>query len=274
MTTSTVHETPAEPSTAALPRRRWRTARHSFALAGRELTKVRRNPGVFLDALVLPIMFLVLFVYLFGGAVSGSSEEYLRYLFPGLVVMTTVMVGLVSTGMNINRDMKKGTFDRFRSMPIARSSPLLGSVLADSLRYVVSLLVLFAVGALMGFRVETNPLSALAACGLAVLLGFAISWGMVLVGVTVKEESLVQTVGFLAIFPLSFGTSMVAPAETMPGWLRTWVDVNPVSHAVEAVRGLLVGGEAAEPAIAALLWSVGLLVVLVPLSAWAYQRRV
>lgn len=272
MTTTDVRR-PTEPSTVRDAAGR-RFARHSLALAGRELVKVRRNPGIFSDALILPIIFLLLFVYLFGGAVSGSSREYLQYLFPGLVVMTTVMVGLVSTGMNINRDMKKGIFDRFRSMPISRAAPLVGSVLADSVRYVVSLLVLFTIGFLMGFRVETDLLSTLAACGLGIVLGFSVSWAMVFIGAAIKEESLVTTIGFLAIFPLSFGTDMVAPTETMPGWLQAWIGVNPVSHAVEAVRGLLLGGPVADAAAATLLWSAGFLVVLVPLSAWAYQRRV
>ncbi|WP_084546558.1 ABC transporter permease [Glycomyces arizonensis] len=253
---------------------RWGLVRHSLALTGRELTKVRRNPGIFLDALFMPVTFLLLFVYLFGGAVSGSTGEYLRYLFPGIMVMSTVLAGLLATGMSINRDIKKGVFDRFRSMPIGRSAPLIGSVVADSARYVVTLVTLFAVGYLMGFRVETDLLSALAACGVAVTLGFSLSWISVFVGVLIKEEAIVQTIAFLGIFPLAFGTSMVAPTETMPGWLRAWIDINPVTHGVEAVRGLLVGGPVAGPVTATLLWSAGFLVVLVPLSVWAYQRRV
>lgn len=254
--------------------RPWGLVRHSFALTGRNLTKVRRNPGIFLDALFMPVMFLLMFVYLFGGAVSGSTGEYLRYLFPGILVMTTVLAGLLSTGLSINRDIKKGVFDRFRSLPIGRSAPLIGSVLSDSARYLVTLVTLFVVGYLMGFRVETGPVETLAACALAVLLGFALSWITVVVGVLIKEEAIVQTVAFLGIFPLAFGTSMVAPTETMPGWLQAWVDLNPVTHAVEAVRGLLLGGPVAEAATATLLWSAGFLVVLVPLSVWAYQRRV
>ncbi|WP_199035091.1 ABC transporter permease [Glycomyces salinus] len=255
-------------------RRPWGLMRHSLALTGRNLTKVRRNPGIFLDALFMPVMFLLMFVYLFGGAVSGSTGEYLRYLFPGILVMTTVLAGLLSTGLSINRDIKKGVFDRFRSLPIGRSAPLIGSVLSDSARYLVTLVTLFAVGFLMGFRVETGPVEALAACALAVLLGFALSWITVVVGVLIKEEAIVQTVAFLGIFPLAFGTSMVAPTDTLPGWLQSWVEINPVTHAVEAVRGLLLGGPVAEAATATVLWSVAFLVVLVPLSVWAYQRRV
>ncbi len=251
-----------------------RTARQIFALAGRNLTKVRRNPGLFLDTLFMPITFLLLFVYLFGGAVAGSSRDYLRYLFPGILVMTTVLAGLTATGLSINRDIKKGIFDRFRSLPIARSAPLLGSVLADSARYLVTLATLFVVSFLMGFRVETEVLAALAACGVAVVLGFALSWVTVLAGVAIKEEAIVQTIAFLGIFPLAFGTTMVAPAATMPGWLRAWIDVNPVTQAVEAVRGLLLGGPVAAPLTATLLWSAALLVVLLPASVAVYRRRV
>lgn len=253
---------------------RTRSARHILALAGRNLTKARRNPGMFLDTIFMPITFLLLFVYLFGGAVAGSSRDYLQYLFPGILVMTTVLAGLTATGLNINRDIKKGVFDRFRSLPIARSAPLLGSVLADSARYLVTLTVLFVVGVLMGFRVEKGVLATLAACGLAVALGFALSWVTVLAGVAIKDEATVQTIAFLGIFPLAFGTTMVAPAATMPGWLRAWIDVNPVTQAVEAVRGLLLGGPVAAPATATLLWAAGFLVVLVPSSVAVYRRRV
>lgn len=251
-----------------------RSARHILALAGRNLTKVRRNPGLFLDTIFMPITFLLLFVYLFGGAVAGSGREYLRYLFPGILVMTTVLAGLTATGLSINRDIKKGIFDRFRSLPIARSVPLLGSVLADSARYLVTLTTLFVAGLLMGFRVETGVEATLAACGLAVAFGFALSWVTVLAGVVIREEAIVQTIAFLGIFPLAFGTTMVAPAATMPRWLRAWIDVNPVTQAVEAVRGLLLGGSVAAPATATLLWTAGLLLILVPLSLAAYRRRV
>ncbi|WP_240809544.1 ABC transporter permease [Actinomadura sp. WMMA1423] len=254
-------------------RTRRRPVRQSLLLAGRSLTKTRRNPGVLSDALFMPIVFLLLFVYLFGGAVSGSTHAYLQYVFPGVLVMTMLLAGMLATGLNINTDIRKGVFDRFRSLPIARSAPLLGIVLGDLVRYVLAAAVLFATGYLMGFRVQTDPVSALAAVGLATALGFSLGWLNVLIGVLVREAAVVQSVAFLGIFPLAFGTDMVAPADTLPGWLRTWVEVNPVGDAVEAARGLLLGGPVAHPAAMTLLWSAGFLAVFGPLAGYAYRRR-
>jgi oleandomycin transport system permease protein len=250
----------------------WRLVRHSLVLAGRNLTKTRRNPGELLDAVILPVVFLLMFVYLVGGAVSGSRDEYLQYLFPGILMMTTVLAGLLATGLNINVDIKKGVFDRFRSMPISRSAPLIGSVLADAVRYVVAVAVVFVVGYAMGFRVDTDLLSTLAAAALGIVLGFCLSWMTVLIGVTIKKETVVTSVAFLGIFPLAFGTDMVAPMDTLPGWLQAWAGVNPMTHAMDASRGLLLGGPVADAAIATLLWSAGFLVVFGSLALRAYRR--
>lgn len=267
--------TPPGPHEASTPgrERHWALARHSLVLAGRSLTKTRRNPGLLLDALILPVMFLVLFVYLFGGAVAGSTQEYLQYLLPGILVLTTILVGQTSTGMSIVIDMKKGIFDRFRALPIGRSAPLIGSVLGDGIRYIVGVLILFALAFGLGFRVQTGVVSTLAGVGLAVLFGFALSWLTVLVAVLLREESLVATVGFLVPFPLVFGTSMAAPAETMPTWLQAWAEINPVSHAIDATRGLLLGGPVAEPVLMTLLWAGIFLLLLFPLALVAFRRR-
>ncbi|MBL0888697.1 ABC transporter permease [Myceligenerans indicum] len=254
--------------------RPWPLVRHSLALAGRSLTRTRRNPGVLLDALILPVIFLVLFVYLFGGAVAGSTREYLQYLFPGILVLTTVLAGQISTGLSIVTDMKKGVFDRFRSMPVPRAALLIGSVLADAIRYVIAVVVLFGVGYLLGFRVETDLGSALAAAALAIGFGFSLSWLTVLLAVLLRDETMVSTVGFLLPFPLVFGTSMAAPVETMPGWLRAWAEVNPVSHAIEASQGLLLGGPAAGAAGMTLLWGGIFLAVFGTAAVTAYRRLV
>jgi len=221
----------------------------------------------------MPVIFLVLFVYLFGGAVSGSSRQYLQYIFPGILVMSTMLAGMLATGVNLNLDIKRGVFDRFRSLPIGRSAPLIGSVAGDTVRYILALVVLFAVGYLLGFRIQTSPLAALAACALAVAFSFGLSWAFVLVGVLIRETVIVQSVAFPGIFPLAFGTSMVAPTQTLPGWLQAWVNLNPVTHAMQASRGLLLGGPVAGPAIWTLLWSAAFLAVFAPLAVGAYRRR-
>jgi len=267
-------DAPRTTHTALPSRRPWAPARHSLLLAGRSLVKTRRNPGLLLDALFMPIIFLLLFVYLFGGAVSGSTQEYLQYVFPGVLVMATILTGMLATGLSLNVDVKKGVFDRFRSLPIARSAPLIGAVLADTVRYMVAVVALFAFGYVLGFRVQTDLPSAAAAAGLAITLGFSLSWINVFIGMLIKEETVVQTVAFLGIFPLAFGTSMAAPTETLPGWLQAWVEINPVSHAVEASRALLLGGPVADPVVTTLLWSAGFLAVFGPLAVHTYRRRV
>lgn len=264
----------ASDHTAYSRRRRWPLLRHSLMLARRSLIKTRRNPEMLLDALLLPVIFLVLFVYLFGGSVAGSAEEYLQYLLPGLLVLTSVLVGQTATGLSIVKDMKNGAFDRFRSMPIERSAPLIGSVLGDTVRYVVAFVILFGLGLALGFRVQTGPLSALGAVVLAIVFGFSLSWMTVLAAAVLREENLVATLGFMLPFPLVFGTSMAAPVETFPGWLQAWVDVNPVSHAIEASRALLLGGDVTEPVLMTLLWAMIFLAVLGPLAVLAYRRRV
>jgi oleandomycin transport system permease protein len=242
-------------------------------LARRSLTKTRRNPGVLVDALMLPVMFLLMFVYLFGGAVAGSTQEYLQYVLPGVLVLTTVMVGQISTAMSIVIDMKKGVFDRFRSLPIGRSAPLIGSVLGDAVRYVVAVATLLALGYALGFRVETDLASTLAAVALAIGFGFSLSWFNVLAAVVLRDETMVSVVGFVVPFPLVFGTSMASPVETMPGWLQAWADINPVTHAIDASRGLLLGGPVAEPVAMTLLWSGVFLAAFGPLAVVAYRRH-
>jgi oleandomycin transport system permease protein len=253
-------------------RRPFALARHSLALARRSLIKTMRSPEQLLDVTLQPVIFVVLFVYLLGGAVSGSTHDYLQTLLPAIMVQTTVFGGM-ATGVNLNADIGKGVFDRFRSLPIGRSAPLIGSVLGDLIRYVVAVVSLLVFGSLMGFRVETGVLPALAACLLAILFAFSLSWAFVLVGMVVRQPGAVQGVGFLVLFPLTFGTSMIAPAETLPGWLRSWVEVNPVTHVMDASRGLMVGGPVAAPAAWALAWSALFVAVFAPLAVRAYRRR-
>jgi oleandomycin transport system permease protein len=246
--------------------------RHTFALARRSLIKTMRTPEALIDVTIQPIIFLVLFVYLFGGAVGGSTHAYLQYVLPGLLVQS-ILFGSVAIGVNLNTDIEKGVFDRFRSLPIARSAPLVGAVVADMLRYILLCVVLLTAGFVMGFRVHTNPVAALAACALSVAFALCLCWVSVLVGMLARTSGSVQGILFLTMFPLTFGSNVFVQAKTMPGWLQAFVKVNPVSHLTSAVRGLMVGGPVASPVLWTLAWMAGILAVFFPLAVRAYRRR-
>jgi oleandomycin transport system permease protein len=246
--------------------------RHSVTLAGRSILKIKRSPEQLIDVTLQPIIFTVLFVYLFGGAIAGTQHDYLQFVLPALMVQTVLFASL-SIGVNLNTDIKKGVFDRFRSLPIPRSAPLVGAVLGDIVRFVTSIVVLIGFGYVIGFRIGTDPFQALLACLLVLGFALSLSWVAVLIGMLVREPGTVQGVGFLLMFPLTFGSSMFVPVNTMPGWLQAWVNVNPVTHLVQAARGLMVGGEVAWPVTQSLLWMVGITVVFAPLAVRAYRRR-
>jgi oleandomycin transport system permease protein len=246
--------------------------RHSVTLAGRAIIKLKRNPEQLLDVTLQPIIFTVLFVYLFGGAIAGSQHDYLQFVLPALMVQS-VLFSSLSIGVNLNTDIEKGVFDRFRSLPIPRSAPLIGAVLGDVVRFMTSIVVLMAFGYLIGFRIATDPFSAALACLLVLIFALSLSWVAVLIGMVVNNPGTVQGIGFLLLFPLTFGSSMFVKVSTMPGWLQAWVKVNPVTHLVEASRGLMLGGDVALPVTQSLLWSAGIVAVFAPLAVRAYRRR-
>ena len=277
MSTTTTHRAPEKtrPEPRADPpaeRNPFRLARHSLALARRSLIKTIRTPEQLLDVTLQPVIFVVMFVYLLGGAVAGSQHEYLQFLLPAIMVQT-VLFASVATGVSLNTDIKKGVFDRFRSLPIARSAPLVGSVLGDMIRFVVSITVLMSFGYALGFRIGTDPLMMFAAFAVAIAFAFAVTWIFVLVAMLLREPAAVQGTAFLVLFPLTFGTNMLVPTDTLPGWLQAWVKVNPVTDVMEAVRGLLVGGPVASPVLTSLAWSAGIVAVFAPLAVRAYRRR-
>ncbi|MER5621574.1 ABC transporter permease [Streptosporangium sp. NPDC002544] len=246
--------------------------RHSLALGRRSLVKTLRTPEQLLDVTLQPIVFVLVYVYLLGGAVAGSTHEYLQFLLPAIMVQT-LMFGGMATGVNLNTDIGKGVFDRFRSLPIGRSAPLIGSVLGDLIRYLVAVVSLFGCGFLLGFRIQTDPLSVLAACLLTIFFAFSLSWAFVLIGMLMRNPGGVQGTAFIVLFPLTFGTSMITPKETLPGWLQTWVEINPVAHAMDASRALMLGGPATGPVMWTLLSSALFLAVFAPLAVRAYRRR-
>jgi len=252
-----------------------RIGRHSLTLAWRALVRIRRNPEQLLDVTLQPIIFVTLFVFLFGGAISGSAgggrHAYLEFVLPGIMVMTVVFASM-GTGIGLNTDLTKGIFDRFRSLPISRSAPLTGTIMGDFVRYFVSVAMVFAYGSLLGFRIATNPVSVLWAVGLMFVFGFAVGWVWVLLGLYVKSPQSLQGFGFIVMFPLTFGSNVFVQASTLPGWLQAWVRVNPVTALTEATRGLMLGGPVATPAWHSVAWSVGITALFAPLAVRRYRR--
>jgi oleandomycin transport system permease protein len=247
--------------------------RNAFTLTWRSVLKIRTNMEDVLGLSLQPIMFLVLFTYVFGGAIAhGSTHAYLQYELPGLLVMSVVFATL-GTGLMLNQDITGGVFDRFRSLPIARWAPLAGAVLGDMVRYIISVAVTIGFGMILGFRVITNPVSAIAGCLLLLAFALAMCWVSALLGLLVKTPQGVQVFGSLAIFPLVFGSSLLVPTATMPGWLQAFVKVNPITDLSAAERGLFTGGPVATPAVRSLLWALGIFIVFAPLAVRAYRRR-
>jgi oleandomycin transport system permease protein len=250
-----------------------RLARHSVALAKRNLIGVVRNPEALIDVTLQPVIFIVLFTYVFGGAIAqGSQHDYLQFLLPGILAQS-VAFGGVAIGVNLNSDIEKGVFDRFRSLPIARAAPLIGAVLGDVVRYALLCAVTFGCGYALGFRATTGPFEVLAACALVIAFALCLCWTSVFVGMLARTPGSVQGILVLALFPLTFASSTFVPASTLPGWLEAVTKVNPLTHLVGALRGLTLGGPVATDLLWTFGWMAALLVVFVPLALRAYGRR-
>jgi oleandomycin transport system permease protein len=250
-----------------------RTFRHTMTLGWRAVLKIRSNPEQLVAVIVQPIIFVTMFVFLFGGAIAGGHRHgYLQYVLPGIAVQTIVF-GSVGTGISLNTDITTGIFDRFRSLPIARSAPLTGLILGDIVRYVISVAVVTGYGMILGFRLHSNALAIAAAYALLIAFALALCWVWVFLALLVKTPQALQGIAFLVMFPLTFGSNVFVPTQTMPGWLQAWVKTNPVSYLSNAVRGLMLGGPVASPAWHALAWLAGILVVFVPLSVRGYRRQ-
>ena len=246
--------------------------RNTFTLTWRSLLKLRTNYEEVLGLSLTPIMYMLLFTYVFGGAISGNVHQYLQFELPGILVLSVVFSTL-GTGMALSQDIATGVFDRFRSLPIARSAPLAGAVLGDVTRYAISVAISLGFGLILGFRIETSPLAALAACVLVLVFALAMCWFSALIGLLAKTARGVQWIGTLVYFPLTFGSNVLVPTASMPGWLQAFVKGNPMTFLTGAERGLLVGGPVATPAIRSLLWALGLFAVFAPLAVRVYRRR-
>jgi oleandomycin transport system permease protein len=250
------------------------TVTQSVKLSWRTLVQIKHNPGEMLDFSIQPVMFLLLFVYVFGGALGGSQRQYLTYVLPGIIVQNSLFTTM-NTATGLATDLEKGFFDRLRSLPIARFSPLAGRIVADLVKQSWAIALLLGIGAIMGFRVGPHGvLGVLGTFGLVLISTLAVAWALVLVGMLAANPEKVQIFGFVVLFPLTFTSGAFVPTGTMPGWLQAWAKANPVTLVAEACRGLLGTGPIARPAVESLIYAAAFTAVFAPLAVRAFKRRV
>jgi ABC-2 type transport system permease protein/oleandomycin transport system permease protein len=248
------------------------TIADSRVMAGRQVRKILRRPTFIVFLFVQPIIFVLLFRYVFGGAIVTGPVDYVDYLMPGILAMTAIF-GALTTGLGLTEDLAAGVVDRFRSLPIARSSVLIGRTVADLGTNFLSLMVMLAIGILVGFRPSEPVYRIVLAVVLVLAFAYTFSWISAFVGITVKNPETAQSVGFIWVFPLVFASSAFVPTETMPSAVQAFAEVNPVTLAVDAARALMIGhGDALAPALGTLAWLAGLLAVFVPLTLRAFER--
>ncbi|WP_100445657.1 ABC transporter permease [Glycomyces xiaoerkulensis] len=268
MTTATIAVEPTDvagrPGPAA-------TARQILSMAWRQMVRIKHNPFELVDLSLSPVMFLLLFVYVFGGQMAGSTDVYLQYVLGGLIAQNAIFLTMY-TGTGINADLRKGVYDRFRSLPIARSAPLAGKIFADMFKQVWSIAIMLGLGVLMGFELR-SVVGALAAAVVLVVFALAMSWFSVLAGVLADSEEKVQIYAFVLIMPLTFTSDAFVRIETLPGPLEAWAEVNPVSHLARSMRGLLSEGPVAEPLMWTTVWAAAIFLVTAPLAMRAYKRK-
>ncbi|UGY91067.1 ABC transporter permease [Streptomyces gobiensis] len=252
--------------------------RHIGALVRRHALQIKQDPESMMDALLMPVIFTLLFVFVFGGAIGGGGmeggrENYVQYLMPGMMAMMGMNIAM-AVGTGINEDFRKGVMDRFRSMPIARSSVLVAKVVVEIGRMLIAITVLLTVGFLVGLDIHGRWLEMFAAIGLTALFGASLVWIFMLLGLTMRTAQAVQGVSFLVLMPLQFGSSVFVPVKTMPGWLETFTSVNPLTHVADASRGLMTGyGAVAQPAMWTVIWAVGLTAVMAPVAIAKFRKK-
>ncbi|MFG3256130.1 ABC transporter permease [Streptomyces sp. NPDC048172] len=252
--------------------------RHIGALVRRNALQIKQDPESMMDALLMPIIFTLLFVFVFGGAIGGgggggSREQYVQYLIPGMMGMMGMSIAM-AVGTGINEDFRKGVMDRFRSMPIARSSVLIAKSVVEVGRMLVAVIVLLTVGFLVGFDIHGHWLGMLGAIGLTALFGASLLWIFILLGLTMRTAQAVQGVSFLVLMPMQFGSSVFVPTGTMPGWLEAFTKVNPLTHVADSARGLMLGqGAVASPVMWTVVWAVGLTLVTAPLAISKFRKK-
>lgn len=244
----------------------------SFTFGWRALLKIKYVPEQLFDVTAFPIMFTLMFTYLFGGAIAGSTEEYLQFLLPGILVQTVVFI-TIYTGVQLNTDISKGIFDRFRSLPIWRPSPLVGALLADTVRFSIASFIVIVLGLILGFRPEGGFVGIVAGVLLLLIFAFSLAWIFTTLGLVMRTPNAVMGVSMVVLFPLTFASNIFVDPSTMPSWLEAFVDVNPVTLLVTAVRGLMQGEMTFGDIGLVLMAAAVITVIFAPLTMYLYRRR-
>jgi ABC transporter DrrB family efflux protein len=245
----------------------------TFELAKRSLKRIPRQPDLLVGFTIQPIMFVLLFVYVFGGAINTGSLDYVDYLIPGIIVQSMVFGGFV-TALGLAEDLKKGLIDRFRSLPMWSPAVISGRILADSGTNVIQLVIMFTVGIAAGFRFNASFFDVVAGIALLLLIGYAFSWVFAFIGLIASSPEAANAYGFTILFPLTFISSAFVPVETMPDWLQPVAEHNPFTTMVDAARALFIGTEAGNDIWLAVVWSLGIIAVFGMLSVARYKRAV
>jgi ABC-2 type transport system permease protein len=245
---------------------------NALVFGWRAVLKFKHVPEQLFDLVMTPIMFTLLFTFVFGGALAGSPGRYLQFFLPGILVQTVVF-NAVYSGMGLSTDLGKGLFDRFRSLPIWPLSPFAGLMVGDMLRHLIAASIILCIGLILGYRPEAGPLGVVAAFAMLVAIGFGTGWIFIVLGLLIRTPTTVMTLGFTFLFPVVFASNIMVDPATMPGWLRAFVDVNPVSLMTTALRGLMNGGATAGEVALALIAPAALTAVLAPVTLWIYLRR-
>ncbi|QCQ17769.1 ABC transporter permease [Microbacterium sp. RG1] len=248
------------------------TVSNTLTMAYRGLVKIRRTPEQLVDVTLQPIIFTLMFAYIFGGAISGDVQNYLPLLIPGILVQTVVTTSVV-TGTQLREDMDKGVFDRFRSLPIARIAPLSGALLADTLRYTIATTLTFGMGFVMGYRPGGGVLAVIGAGLLVIVSSWAMSWIFAFFGVIARTAASVQGISMLALFPLTFLSNAFVPVDTLPDVLRWFAEINPISHLITAVRDLANSGVVGGDLFVSLAGAAVIVAIFAPLTVRAYMRK-
>jgi ABC-2 type transport system permease protein len=244
----------------------------SITFGWRALLRIKHVPEQLFDVTAFPLMLTLMFTFLFGGALAGSTEEYLQFFLPGILAQAVVMISMY-TGVGLNTDISKGVFDRFRSLPVWQPSALIGALLGDAVRYTLASTMVIGLGLILGFRPAGGLIGVVLAVLILLVFSFSLSWIWTLFGLLLRTPNSVMGVSMLILFPLTFGSNIFVNPQTMPGWLQAFVSINPISHLVTAVRGLMHGTITADQIMLVLLISAGLVAIFGPLTMYVYRTK-